>query len=519
MDDARFKTVFPFDVPRKFQRDVIDRIDKAYGMGKKHVLLSAPTGIGKSVIAMTLANHLGSAYILTSQKMLQDQYVKDFGIPMVKGRNNYICLRNSRLRCDMGSCKFGEGKSKFCTSCPYRVAKNLVYSSPVSILNYAYFMTMSEALNSPQIPRKLLVIDECHSGEQELISFSSINLSKDEFIKNKLGKSFLSFPRQEDADSDKLDWLFGNVNANVEAALATESVVLESLEAGSKDFKVQAMKCRYLEDILNRIGRFKSELSEGVEIIIDHRVKDEISFKVLFGRAFSDRYLFRFAELSLSMSATIFSKEQYCSDMGISPDDTVFIQCPSVFPKKNRMVHAISAGDLSYKKKEESKPKILESVRQILARHANERGIIHTVSYEIANYLYDNLADPRLIFPKGKNRDESLNFFLHSDNPNLVLISPSLQEGIDLKDDLSRFFMAVKTPYASIADPWVAARMKKDVNWYAFNTVKNLVQMCGRSIRSEDDFAIGYILDSGFNSFYRWNRDKFPGWWKESLVI
>jgi len=45
------------------------------------------------------------------------------------------------------------------------------------------------------------------------------------------------------------------------------------------------------------------------------------------------------------------------------------------------------------------------------------------------------------------------------------------------------------------------------------------VQMCGRSIRSEDDFAIGYILDSGFNSFYKWNREKFPGWWKESLVI
>jgi len=59
------------------------------------VLVEGPPGVGKSHIAMTLARWSGDAYLLTSQKLLQDQYEREFGaeLQIVKGRDNYACDR------------------------------------------------------------------------------------------------------------------------------------------------------------------------------------------------------------------------------------------------------------------------------------------------------------------------------------------------------------------------------------------------------------------------------------------
>src|SRR5256885_1355264 len=59
------------------------------------LLVEAPPGVGKSHVAMTLARWSGDAYLLTSQKLLQDQYEREFGaeLALVKGRDNYVCER------------------------------------------------------------------------------------------------------------------------------------------------------------------------------------------------------------------------------------------------------------------------------------------------------------------------------------------------------------------------------------------------------------------------------------------
>ena len=57
--------------------------------------VEAPPGVGKSHVAMALARWSGDAYLLTSQKLLQDQYEREFGadLQLVKGRDNYRCER------------------------------------------------------------------------------------------------------------------------------------------------------------------------------------------------------------------------------------------------------------------------------------------------------------------------------------------------------------------------------------------------------------------------------------------
>jgi len=65
---------FPFPTLRERQSYVLKEIDVAFTSGYKYIVLEAPTGFGKSPVAIAAALTLGSSYICTSTKDLQTQY-------------------------------------------------------------------------------------------------------------------------------------------------------------------------------------------------------------------------------------------------------------------------------------------------------------------------------------------------------------------------------------------------------------------------------------------------------------
>src|SRR5437899_33634 len=90
---------FPLAKMRPGQEEALEAIERAYREGKRGIIIEAPTGSGKSAIAIAAAGwavQLGvgkgespGAYILTPQKQLQDQYMRDFergGLVQLKGR-------------------------------------------------------------------------------------------------------------------------------------------------------------------------------------------------------------------------------------------------------------------------------------------------------------------------------------------------------------------------------------------------------------------------------------------------
>ena len=88
-----FRKNFPFESIRPKQDDVLNKICDAYNSGVKIVVLEAPTGFGKSPVAITVARTLGSSYICSATKDLQTQYVNDFPfLRAVKGMNNFPCV-------------------------------------------------------------------------------------------------------------------------------------------------------------------------------------------------------------------------------------------------------------------------------------------------------------------------------------------------------------------------------------------------------------------------------------------
>ena len=201
----------------------------------------------------------------------------------------------------------------------------------------------------------------------------------------------------------------------------------------------------------------------------------------------------------LFMSATI-DNYAFPKDMGLSPSDTVRIHLDSPFKKKNRKLIRRYVTRLNYKNKEQEMPKIIREIEKILDEHPEENGMIFVTSYDYQDMIMKGISQKYLerIFEikRGENKTKKLDEF--KSYKNKVSISPGLWFGYDFKDDMSRFQIIVKAPYAPLADQRTKAKMTRLDHgryWYDLLACQKLVQGCGRSIRNKKDHAVTYLLD------------------------
>ena len=73
-------------------------------------------------------------------------------------------------------------------------------------------------------------------------------------------------------------------------------------------------------------------------------------------------------------------------------------------------------------------------------------------------------------------------------------------------------------PYPNTADRWTNAKRQMDQEWYYWQTTLKFVQTYGRSIRSKEDWAKTYVLDSAFASLPRKNKNMFPDWVTRAII-
>lgn len=171
---------------------VIENI--AYGTDHHTHVISAPTGTGKSIMAIVSAGVLAdsykkSSYILCSDLFLWEQYadyirkhkLSTFG--MLKGQTgNYVCARNGEdmrnSECRMFNTSwvtlFDPGNSKAagfpCASkCEYVQCRKKAISSPVVLATYQWYLyqiniVSGEADKQPSLgKRDVIFCDECHN--------------------------------------------------------------------------------------------------------------------------------------------------------------------------------------------------------------------------------------------------------------------------------------------------------------------------------------------------------------------
>ena len=450
--------------------------------------------------------------ILTSQKILQDQYASEFGdigLADLRGAANYRCGEHE-ANCEVGSV-MNKLSGTVCENCPYRNAKTVFQASPKGITNFSYYLT--DAMYKRQLPkRKLLIIDEAHNTENVLIAFSEIGISA-----SRLEELDIKLPTKPlTAIPETKQWI--------------EQIVLPAADIYGIKLKQEIAEAQQehgsLMTLLKKemnLSSFKSNLAKFLESPSEMwfiNQTDGLGIKPLRGDVFSEELLFSRAEKIIFMSATILDPRTFVRNLGIPVKDCGYMSLPSEFPQENRRIIFTPAGSMSYKNYDITLPKLLNKIERILEKHKMEKGIIHCQSFKLMNHIQQGLRRSphysRLIAHDTQSRASAVERHMTSPLPT-VLLSPSMTEGLDLRGDLSRFQVVAKVPFASLADPYVKKRMELDKGWYQWNTALTLVQGLGRSIRSKDDYARSYIIDQDFQMFLKTCNDILPEWWLESI--
>ena len=187
---------FPYDKPRNIQVEVIDEVLNEFKDGKRFAVIECGTGVGKSAIGYTIANYINNSsdyvsditegsYFLTTQKVLQDQYEKDFarkGMISLYSSSNYTCSIDDKASCKdiLTGLRTNSMPKKYdsCNyKCKYKSKKKLFETEMLGITNFSYFLT--EKNYSKKLPnKKVLVIDEAHNLESELTRFIEVSVSQ-----------------------------------------------------------------------------------------------------------------------------------------------------------------------------------------------------------------------------------------------------------------------------------------------------------------------------------------------------
>lgn len=512
---------FPLSEPRPDQAKALDWICQQFTEGHRRVICEAGTGVGKSAIAVTVASwleerekdvegFLPGATVLTSQKTLQDQYTRDFAQSRdLRSAANFKCSgpvkgtcgETSRVRKAVGPEMANQ--SLRCSACPYRSAKDDFVASPLGITNYSY--ALSEAMYAGELPpRRLLVLDEAHNVEDEVRRWSTVEVSEydaDEFK--------LKLPKEEDA----IDWLRDVFKAAIEKKIGSVGgklkLIVRKGNLGENTVKTLAGTNDRLDKRMCQINRL---LDKGGKLLISRHesLRDgavSLKFQPLDVTALVGELLYSRASATLLMSATLLDRSVFSKSVGLV--GAPYLSVPTPFKPSAFGVRLRPVGRMTQAHIEASLREMPKAIIKILAEHPTEKGIIHTTNYRITEALRGALAakHPRLMFQQGAgDRQGMLERHLKSQEPT-VLVSPSMMEGLDLRDDLGRFQIMCKVPYPDLSDPIVKA---KDRDWYNWRTVRTLVQAVGRSVRSEADFTKTYILDLAFMDLLERAGDMLP---------
>jgi len=529
--------LFPYDEPREQQKIAMDFIhDSFISNNKKFCVIEAGTGVGKSALGVYAANLLApvqtekekGAYFLTTQKILQAQYMDDFAAGQsmlsLKSSSNYSCKYYKGSTCgeSLRLLRSTPKDSPFwrccAIGCNYKKEKDRFINGKKGVTNFSYFL--AETVYAGKLkPRNLMVIDEAHNASNELSKFIEVTISE-RFCKSQ------NIQLPKDVTQGKAyQWIEDTYYPHIKSRLKHMESVMEKY-SGLKDKIKEIQKVSTNFDLLDKhvckvkrfIDRYERDNWVFNLIPAEGRSMRKMEFKPIDVSKYAHEHLFDRADKVLLMSATILDKNAFCELLGVKESECAFLSLPSPFPVENRPVITAGIGKMSSQHIEQTLPRLAKAVESIIMEHNEEKGIIHCHSYKIANYLKRNVRKGkyRLIYHSSEDRDEALERHRKSDKPT-ILLSPSMTEGVDLRDDLSRFQIICKIPYPYLGDKLIRKKMNKWKWWYPLQTAKTIIQAIGRSVRSKDDYATTYILDEDWNRFYSMNRRLFPEEFNETI--
>ncbi len=498
---------------KEFRAGQLEMSAKIATSSKYAFLLDAPTGSGKSLLAATvqrLREHK-IIYIVTT-KQLQDQILRDFSYAKtIKGKSNYPCLKYKKLGLSADSCT--HTKTNECSSidhCPYRIAKKEALGAELAVLNMAYFLNEANYVGGFS-DQKYAIIDECDTTESQLMSYIEFVVTN-----KQLAEFRVEPPKFKTKFESWIEW----ANKVREIVIAEQHKLAETMDSPWYSPEVSDVRrMTSLERFIAKLGYFVSNVDT---TWIWYPEEERWTFKPVWVAKFGETYIWSHFEKVLCMSATILDARQFANNVGIVPKhDCEYLSIPSPFPKENRPVYVDPVDDIIYANMDRALPRLASKIQEIMNKYPTKKILVHCVSYQISKYLVEKIRSPRIITHSAKDRASQIDLYKASDRP-LVMISPSMDRGIDLPGDLCDVVIIAKVPYPSLGDPRIKKRVygSSDGNsWYAHHTISTIIQAAGRATRSIDDHTDTFILDAQFSKLYKDYKFMFPPWFRESIVF
>lgn len=483
---------------RPHQEAAIEEAVDAFNGGVRMVLIDAPTGSGKTVIGEVVRRIVARPALYICHGLeLQDQFVRDFHAPVLKGRANYPTANHgwdiTADNCQGPRCNLCPTKQ----DCEYEQAKQAAINGNPAVLNTAYYLTEANGPGAMR-GRDLVIIDEADTLEAELMRWSEFQVSRHAAQTVKL-----SIPKKGARWPGIHNWLRDYANR-----VTTRARDINQLEPA------EARKLRARASQIHR--HFPPDI-DGENWVREYQPSGSLLLKPVRVDGMGRDHLWRHGSKHLLMSATLIGPEFMLRDLGWDEDFHV-VNVPMTFPVENRQVLVLPVATMTAKGKEQGEwLRMRDAIGKIMVKHRGERILVHTVSYELARFLHESLGG--ITYTDRASRGRALAEYKGTEGA--VMFAPSMDRGVDLPGDLCRVQVVAKLPYPYLGDKRVSTRLHTDGGqlWYNLQTIRSLVQMTGRGVRSADDWAVTYLLDRQFVSNYHRYAAMLPDWWTESLVM
>ena len=518
---------------REYQAEAVGRIINST---KKFVLVQAPTGAGKSPIAVAAAalidpkvvrrkvqkngdvtELIPQSSILSTTKQLTWQYLGDFSDQAIelKGRSNFDCLVEPVTAAEAPCTIHGSHSCPSRGSCPYFTTLAEAEHMPLGINNYANYLT--NANYSQRFHNQTaLFLDECHLLDDQLMGFISQGVSLDTCGKFDIIPPTSSVARGMTIPFREWQAWAATWYPELDKQVARLKEVLRAQAEPDMGLRRQWQQGKTLLATLSYLRG-----AEGAWITTNSGDYGW-EFKPVWIGQYADNLLYQYGGKIVLMSATILDPVTFAKTVGINPLEMEFVDVPSTFPAGARPVYynpqMVVKGGMG---DGELQP-LLDSIYRTCRDHEGEKGLIHTVSFPLAQAIVRQAPDDikyRLMGHTSKDRLRVYEEFRLADEDR-ILISPSMKEGVSLEDDLCRFIVVCKVPFPYLGDPQVKARMASPMgrDWYAWKAMCDLMQMTGRGMRSMTDRCAVYILDESFGRLFRQMARYVPKYWRDDIV-
>ena len=473
--------------PRTPQTIALNIIEKEWN-NYDYFILDLSTGCGKTHVALAVAEAVKNSYILTSTIQLQEQYQKmSASLVNLKGRSNYTCAVNIE--------KSLAAECKSLNRCPYYNKKQEAVNARTMATNYMFFMYSTHCgfathYEAQFVQREAVIMDEAHNLESHLISFAETKINIDELVKKHALTSLknVKFSTLNEINEEIISDIMKHISVKIgelEAKIATklQNRVKVSLTDWAKSFDgaiasdVSSLQSKLyaLDKVLQPLKIYQDNKDAGKWIMHADENENSITLTPLKANFLFNYYMKKMGEKFIFMSATIGDPQVFMSEIGIDPLRTKFITAETTFKPEISPIVILPYHKMGYKDINNSLPQIAESIKMLLEQHPNECGIIHCGTYKISEELVKLLPydlRKRLIHrnmkPVPMNNEMLLKIHESCTIKNSVLLSPSLIEGTDLYDDLSRFQIILKMPWGSLGDIRTKNKVELDASYTYF---------------------------------------------------